>query len=76
MQAFSCARAGALRASAILSSCLVSIDAMAEPLVWGSGSWGDTWLSAVAVPSLSPPALWLLAAALAASVGIAARRRS
>ncbi|HEY8154202.1 MAG TPA: hypothetical protein VII72_08760 [Myxococcota bacterium] len=49
---------------------------MAEPLVWGSGSWGDTWLSAVAVPSLSPPALWLLAAALAASVGIAARRRS
>jgi len=52
------------------------MEASAAPLVWGSGNWGDPWQSFVSVPSLSPLALWLLAAALAVSVLGALRRRT
>jgi hypothetical protein len=64
----------AIRATLVASSSLVSKAAGAEPLVWGSGSWGDTWLGASSVPALSPPALGLLAVALVAVVAIALRR--
>jgi hypothetical protein len=66
----------ALAATLVVASSLVSKAASAEPLVWGSGSWGDTWQpSAYSVPALSPPALGLLAMALVAVVAIALRRR-
>jgi len=66
---------GSLSASLLASSSLFAIDASAEPLLWGSGNWGDSWQPLITVPSLSPPALCLLAAALAVSMGIALRRR-
>ena len=66
----------ALRASIFLSSGLFAIDASAEPLVWGSGVWGDAWQLVIAVPTLSPLALGLLAAALSLTmVGARARQR-
>ena len=52
------------------------MDASAAPLVWGSGNWGEPWQRFVSVPSLSPLALWLLAAVLAGSVLGALRRRA
>ena len=66
----------AIGAMLVASLSLVSKAASAEPLVWGSGSWGDAWQpSAYSVPALSPPALGLLAVALLAVVAIALRRR-
>ena len=59
----------------VVASSLVSKAAGAEPLIWGSGSWGDSWLGGNPVPALSPPALGLLAVALVAVVAIALRRR-
>jgi hypothetical protein len=69
-------RPGVIGASLILSSNLFSIAASAEALVWGSGRWGDIWLGVNSVPALSPPALGLLAVALAVSVILALGRRS
>ena len=65
----------AIGAALVVSSSFLSKAASAEPLVWGSGSWGDSWLGPVSVPALSPPALGLLAVALVAVVAIALRRR-
>ena len=66
----------ALRASVFLSSGLLAIDASAEPLVWGSGVWGDAWQLVIAVPTLSPMAVGLLAASLSSSMlGARVRRR-
>jgi hypothetical protein len=66
----------ALRASVFLSSGLLAIDASAEPLVWGSGVWGDAWQLVIAVPTLSPMAVGLLAASLSLSMlGVRVRRR-
>ncbi len=69
-------RRGAFAVSLFVSSSLVAREASAAPLVWGSGNWGDTWQNLVSVPSLSPLALWLLAAALAVSVVGALRYRA
>jgi len=70
-------RARAIGASIFLSSSLFALDASAEPLIWGSGLWGDAWQIAISVPTLSPLALGLLAAALASSaLGVRARRRA
>jgi hypothetical protein len=65
----------ALAATLVVASSLVSKAASAEPLVWGSGSWGDTWQGGNPVPALSPPGLALLAVALVVVVAIALRRR-
>jgi len=76
METFTRNRAKAFSASIFLLSSTVSSDASAEPLVWGSGLWGDTWQNVMFVPALSPLALGQLAAALAMSVmGAMARRR-
>ena len=66
----------AIGAMLVASSSLVAKAASAEPLVWGSGSWGDVWLGgASSVPALSPPSRGLLAVALVVVVAIALRRR-
>jgi hypothetical protein len=75
MKAVARTRFGILGAWLGVLSSVLSSDALAGPMVWGSGVWGDTWQAVTSVPSLSPPALGLLAAALAGSVVIARRRR-